>query len=107
MILNSEFFGRTMENVGIHRDTKLVTAKRRRNYLVSEMNYHTRKFFTEYLLAVEVKKMQILINKPVYLEFSMLELGKISMHEFSYNYVKPKYSEKTKLCYIDTVSLYT
>ena len=84
-----------------------LSQQSRRNYLVSEMNYHTTKFFTEYLLAVEVKKMQILINKPVYLEFSMLELGKISMHEFSYNYVKPKYSEKTKLCYIDTVSLYT
>ena len=72
------------------------------NYLVSEPNCHTRKFFTEYLLAIEMKKMQILTNKPAYLGLSILELSKILMHEFWYDYVKPKYDEKTKSCYMDT-----
>ena len=58
-----------MENVGKHKDIKLVTTERRRSYLVSEPNYHTTKFFTEYLLSREMKKMQILMNKPVYLFF--------------------------------------
>ena len=45
-----------MENVRKHRDIKLVTSEKRRNYLASEPNYHTTKFFTEHLLAIEMKK---------------------------------------------------
>ena len=71
-----------MENVRKRRDIKLVTTKRRRNYLVSEPSYHTTRFFTEHLLAIEIKKLQIFINKPVYLGLSILELGKILMYEF-------------------------
>ena len=48
--MNNAVFGKSMENVRKHRDNKLVTTERRRNYLVSEPNYHTKKFFTEYLL---------------------------------------------------------
>ena len=54
--MNNAVFGKTMENVRKHRDIKLVTTERRRNYLVSEPNYLTTKFFTEYLLAIEMKK---------------------------------------------------
>ena len=45
-----------MENVRKHRDIKLATTEKRRNYLVSEPNYHTTKFFTENVLATEIKK---------------------------------------------------
>ena len=48
--------------------------------------------------------MLLLMNKPVYLGLSILELSEILMYEFWYNYVKPKYSEKVKLCYMDTGS---
>ena len=44
-----------MENVRKHRDIKLVTTERRRNHLVLEPNYHTKKFFTEHLLAIAIK----------------------------------------------------
>ena len=54
-----------------HRDIKLVTTERRRNYLVSEPNYHTTKSFTENLLAIEMKKTEIFMNKPVYLGLSI------------------------------------
>ena len=60
--MNNAVFGKTMENVRKHRDIKLVTTERRRNYLVSEPNYHTTKFFTENLLAAEMKKSQIYIK---------------------------------------------
>ena len=92
-----------------HRDIKLVTTKRRRNYLVSKPNYHTKNFFTQYLLAVEIKKAtQILMNKLVSLGLSILELSKILIYEFWYDYAKPKYSEKAKLrCMIVLYSLYT
>ena len=48
--------GKTIKNMRKHRDIKLVTTERRRNYLVSEPNYHTTKFFTENLLVTEMKK---------------------------------------------------
>ena len=54
--MNNAFFGRTMENVRKHRDIKFVTTETRRNYLVSEPNYHTTNFFMEHLLAIEMKK---------------------------------------------------
>ena len=56
-----------MENVGKHRDIKLVTRKRGRNYCLSEPNYHTTKFFIDTLLALEMRKTQILMNKSVFL----------------------------------------
>ena len=52
--------GKTMENITKHRDIKLTTKERRRDYLVSELNYHTTKFFTEHLLAIERKKQRYL-----------------------------------------------
>ena len=55
-LMNNAVFGKTMENVRKHRNIKLVTTKQRRNYLVSEPNYYTTKFFTENLLAVEMRK---------------------------------------------------
>ena len=103
-LMNNAVFGKTMENVRKHRDIKLVTTERRRNYLVSEPNYHTTKFFTENLLAIEMRKTQILMNKPVYLGLSILDLSKTVMYEFWYDYVKPKYGENTKLRYMDTDS---
>ena len=61
-----QFLQKPMKNVRKQRDIKLVKTGRRRNYLVSEPSYHTKKFFTEYLLAIEIKKTEILMNKPVY-----------------------------------------
>ena len=58
------------------RIIKLVTTERRRDYLVSEPNYHTTKFFTENSLAIEMRKTQILMKKSVYLSLSILYLSK-------------------------------
>ena len=54
--MNNAVFKKTVENVRKHRDNKLVTTEKGRNYFVSEPNYHTTKFFTENLLAIEIKK---------------------------------------------------
>ena len=90
-----------MENLRKYSDINLVTTERRRNYSLSEPNYHTTKFFTENLLAIEIV---ILISKPIYLGLLMLGLGKTAMHEFWYDYIKPKYGAKAKLSYLDTDS---
>ena len=55
---------------------KYFITKRRRNYLVLEANNHTTKFFTKNLLAIKMKITKILMNNPVYLRLSMLELSK-------------------------------
>ena len=59
-----------MENVRKHRDIKLVTTDEKRNKLVSEPNYHTTKRFSENLSAIEIKKKQVKMNKPIYLGMS-------------------------------------
>ena len=64
--------GKTMETVRKCRDIKLVTTERRKNYLVSEPNYHSTMFFTKNVLAIEMEETKILINKPVYLGLSIL-----------------------------------
>ena len=87
-----------------YRDIKLVTTKRRKNYLVSEPNYHTIKFFTENLSAIEMRKTQIIMHKAVYLESSIYDLSKTITYEFWHDFVKPKYGENAKICYMDTDS---
>ena len=102
-LMKNAIFGKTKENATKHRDIKLITTEARRNHLVSEPNCHTTKLFSENLLAIEMRKTQTIMNKPVYSGLSILELSKIVMHKFQYNYIKPKYCENTKR-YMDTDS---
>ena len=103
-LTNKSVFEKTMENVRKHRDIKLVTTEEKRIKLVSEPNYHTTKHFSKNLLAIEMKKTKVKMNKPVYLGMSILDISKTLMYEFWYDYVKPKYKDKAKLCYMDTDS---
>ena len=103
-LMNNAVFGKTIKNVRNHRNITRVTTERRRNHLVSEPKSHTTKFFTENLLVTEMRKIQILMNKPVYLGLSILDLSKTVMYEFWYDYVKPQYGENAKLCYMNTDS---
>ena len=103
LMINS-VFGKLMENVRNHRDIKLVTTNERRNKLVSEPNYHTSKQFPENLLAIEMKKTKVKINKPVYLGQAILDISKTLMYEFWYDYIKPKHPQKAQLCYMNTGS---
>ena len=102
--MNNAVFGKTMENVTKHRDIKLVTTDKRRNQLASETNYHTTKYFSENLITIEMKKTKSKMNKPIYLGMSILDISKTLMYEFWYDYIKPKYQDRAKLCYMDTDS---
>ena len=93
-----------MENVRKHRDIKLVRTDKKRNKLVSEPNYHTMKFIDDNLAIIEMRKVKVKMNKPIYLGLSILELSKIAMYEFWYDYVKVKYEDRARLCYMDTDS---
>ena len=57
--MNNAVFGKIMENVRKHRDIKLVTADKRRNQFASEPNYHTTKYFSENVLAIEMEKTKV------------------------------------------------
>ena len=103
-LMNNSVFGKTMENVRNYRDIKLVTTDKKRKKLVSEPNYHMTRKFSEYLMAVELTKTKVKMNKPVYLGMSILDISKTLMHEFWYDYIKPKYEDAAKLCYVDTDS---
>ena len=103
-LINNAVFGKTTENVRKHRNIKLVSTERRKNYLVSEPNSQTTKFFTLNLLAIEMRKTQILMNKPVYLGLSILDRNKTAMYILVYDYLKPKYDKNAKICYMYTGS---
>ena len=103
-LMNNSVFGKTMENIRKHRDIKLVTTNRKRSKLVSEPNYHTINLISEDLSIIEMKKTKVKMNKPIYLGLSILEISKILMYEFWYDYMKPKYNNDVKLCYMDTDS---
>ena len=90
-LMNKATFGKSMENLWKHRNIKLVTTKRRTNYLVWLPNYSTRKFFTENLLAIEMRKTKIIMNESVYLGLSILDHSETVMHELWYDHVNPKY----------------
>ena len=81
-LMNNSVFGKTMENVRNHRDIKLVTTNERRNKLVSEPNYHTTTQFSENLIAIEMRKTKVVLNKPIYLGQAILDISKISRMNF-------------------------
>ena len=69
--------------------------------MVSELNYHTINLISEDLSIIEMKKTKVKMNKPIYLGLSILEISKILMYEFWYDYMKPKYNDNVRLCYMD------
>ena len=103
-LMNNAVFGKTMENIRKHRDIKLVTTDKKRNKFVSEPNYHMRNYISEDLSIIEMNKTKVKMNKPIYLGLSILDISKILMYEFWYNYMKPKYGSDIKLCYMGTDS---
>ena len=103
-LMNNAVCGKTMQNVRNHRDIKLTTTNARRKQLVSQPNYHTCKRFSENLIAIELRKTKVYMNKPIYIGQAVLDISKTLMYKFFYDYLKPKYGDKVKLCYMDTES---
>ena len=103
-LMNNAVFGKTMENIRKYRDIKLVIINKKRNKLVSDPNYHTINYISEDLFIIEMNKTKVKMNKPIYLGLSILDISKTLMYEFWYDYMKPKYGNRVKLCYMDTDS---
>ena len=103
-LINNSVFGKTMENIRNHKDMKLVTSDKKYLKYVMKPNFKDGHPFSKHLFAVEMGKTEITMNKPVYLGQAILDLSKTLMYEFHYDYMRPKYGSKVKLCYMDTDS---
>ena len=103
-LMNNSVFGKTMENIRNHKDMKLVTSDKKYLKYVMKPNFKGGHPFSKHLFAVEMGKTEIKINKSVYLRQAILDLSKMLMYEFHYDYMRPRYGSKVKLCYMDTDS---
>ena len=99
LMINS-VFGKTMENVRNRRDIEILKEKiwkEKRNLL---KNLIIR--FDDNFMAIEMRKTEVEMLKPIYVGQAILDISKTIMYEFWYDYLKPKYGDKIKLCYMDT-----
>ncbi|KAL6420894.1 hypothetical protein ACFW04_012121 [Cataglyphis niger] len=97
-----------MENVRNHVDVKLLTKWNERygaEAMISKSNFHSRSVFAENLIAVELPKLEIKFNKPIYVGMCILDIAKVCLYEFHHEYMLPLYRENCKVMYTDTDNL--
>ena len=105
-LMNNAVFGKTMKNIRKHRNIKLITNREAYLKAVMKPNFKSGVRFGSNLMGCEIGKIKVVMNKLVYLGQAILDLSKIVMYEFHYDYMKLKYNDKDlTLCYMDTDSL--
>ena len=104
-LMNNAVFGKTMKNIRKHRSIKLVTNQEAYLKAVMKPNFKSGVRFRPSLMGCEMGKIKVVMNKPVYLGQAILDLSKIVMYGFHYDYMKQKYPEGLTLCYMNTDSL--
>ena len=104
-LMNNAVFGKTIEMLEKTEILNLSEQRKKKKLfgVRTALSYY-KVFHRKFISNKNEKKTEIIMNRPVYLGLSILELSKILMYEFWYGYVKPKYGEKAKLCYMDTDS---
>lgn len=106
-MLKNAVFGKTMENLRLRVDIKLVSKWDGRygaRALISKPNFKCCKIFDEKLVAIELHNTHILMNKPIIVGMSILDLSKVTMYTFLYDFLKPKYGDHIQILYTDTDS---
>ena len=107
-LMNNAVFGKTMENVRNHVDVKLLTHWEGRygaEAMIAKPNFHSRSVFSEKLIAVELRKLEVKFNKPIYVGMCILDISKICLYEFHHEYMSPMHGPNCKILYTDTDSL--
>lgn len=105
--MNNAVFGKTLQNVRKHRDIKLVSkwfGQHGGRRFISKPNFKSRTIFTEDLAAIEMNKEEIKMNKAITVGMAILDISKLTMYEFHYNYIKNNTMLNSKLLYTDTDS---
>ena len=103
--MNNSVFGKTMENLCKRVDVRLVTDEKKLDKLTSKPTYVSSKIFNENLMAVHKIKEALTLNRPAYVGMCILDLSKMLMYDFHYNYIKEKYGDRAGLLFTDTDSL--
>ncbi|XP_077263128.1 uncharacterized protein LOC143897994 [Temnothorax americanus] len=107
-LMNNAVFGKTMENLRDHADVRLVTRWDGRygaEALIAKPNFHSRSVFSENLVAIELRRLEVKFNKPIYVGMSTLEISKTRLYEYYYDYMLPLYCDRCRIAYTDTDSL--
>ena len=105
-LLNNSVFGKTIENIRKRQNVFLVDNRAKAAKLTCRPNFERAIIFDRNLLAIHLKKTEIYFNKPVYVGQAILDLSKLLMFDFHYNFVQKKYSyKKARLLFTDTDSL--
>ncbi|XP_067216675.1 uncharacterized protein [Linepithema humile] len=107
-LMNNAVFGKTMGNVRNHTDVRLVTQWEGRygaEAMIAKPNFHSRSVFSENLIAVELRKLEVKFDKPIYVGMCILDISKTCLYEFHYEYMAPLYRDNCKIMYTDTDSL--
>ena len=105
-LMNNAVFGKTMESIRKHRNIKLIMSREAYLKVVMKPNFKSGVQFSSNLMGCKMGKINVVMNKLVYLGQAILDLSKIVMYEFHYDYMKPKYNDdKLTLCCMDTDSL--
>ena len=102
---SNSVFGKTMENLRKRVDVRLVTNEKKLLKLASKPTYVSSKIFNKNLVAVHKIKETLTLSRPSYVGMCILDLSKVLMYEFHYNYIKKKYGDKARLLFTDTDSL--
>ena len=104
-LMNNSVFGKTMKNIRKHRNIKPVTNKDKYLRTVMKPNFKSGVLFGENLMGCKMRCTKVVMKKPIYLSQTILDLSKIVMYEFHYDYMKLKFNKGLQLCYVDTDSL--
>nr|XP_022902995.1 uncharacterized protein LOC111415503 [Onthophagus taurus] len=113
-LMNNSVFGKTMENVDKRVDVRLVTSwddvhtgkvvgrpRLGARSLIAKLNFKTIKVFTETFSAIQMDRLHVVYDKPLYVGFTVLQLSKLLMYDFYYDFLKPKYGEDVLMIYIE------
>lgn len=108
-LLNNAIYGKTMENVRLRALIYMITkwegrGKTSGRHLIAQPNFKNCKMLDENLATIEMHKSHILMDKPIIVGLCVLELSKVVMYKFLYDYLKPKYGSKVRVVYTDTDS---
>src|SRR5215469_5589586 len=102
-LMNNAVFGKTMENMGNHVDVRFIM--RWDGKYGAEPNFHSRSVFSGNLIAVEMRKLEVKFNKPIYVGMCILDISKTCLYEFHYEYMIPMFRDHCKIMYTNTDSL--
>lgn len=104
-LMNNAVFGKTMENVRKRSDIRIATSEKQLKKYTKKPNYQGFKAFNSEMVGIQMQKTKIVLDKPIYVGFSILELSKTLMYDFHYNTIKAKYGDDATLLFTDTDSL--